>query len=57
MWRYQNLQIHQKYYGRVKTLHPKIHEGILYKRKNKLHELQIKKNNLENIDLVVVTSI
>ena len=40
--------------GRVKTLHPKIHGGILYKRKNKLHELQIKKNNLENIDLVVV---
>ncbi len=40
--------------GRVKTLHPKIHGGILYKRKNKLHKLQIKKNNLENIDLVVV---
>ena len=23
--------------GRVKTLHPKIHAGILYKRKNKKH--------------------
>ncbi len=40
--------------GRVKTLHPKIHAGILYKRKNKNHRHDLKKNNFENIDLVVV---
>ena len=40
--------------GRVKTLHPKIHAGILNKRKNKIHLKDIKKNNFENIDLVVV---
>ena len=40
--------------GRVKTLHPKIHAGILSKRKNKSHQLQLKKNNYENIDLVIV---
>ncbi len=40
--------------GRVKTLHPKIHAGILNKRKNKSHQLQLKKNNYENIDLVIV---
>ncbi len=40
--------------GRVKTLHPKIHGGILSKRKNKKHSKEIKDNNLENIDLVIV---
>ena len=40
--------------GRVKTLHPKIHAGILNKRKNKKHIQEIKENNFENIDLVVV---
>ena len=40
--------------GRVKTLHPKIHAGILNKRKNKSHLNDIKKNNFENIDLVIV---
>jgi phosphoribosylaminoimidazolecarboxamide formyltransferase/IMP cyclohydrolase len=40
--------------GRVKTLHPKIHAGILNKRKNKTHLRDIKKNNFENIDLVIV---
>tara|TARA_Y100000768_G_scaffold221478_1_gene166944 strand:+ start:2720 stop:4255 length:1536 start_codon:yes stop_codon:yes gene_type:complete len=40
--------------GRVKTLHPKIHAGILNKRKNKSHLKDIKKNNFENIDLVIV---
>ncbi len=40
--------------GRVKTLHPKIHAGILNKRNNKFHSNEIKKNNFENIDLVVV---
>jgi phosphoribosylaminoimidazolecarboxamide formyltransferase/IMP cyclohydrolase len=40
--------------GRVKTLHPKIHAGILNKRKNKIHLRDIKNNNFENIDLVIV---
>jgi len=40
--------------GRVKTLHPKIHAGILNKRDNKSHIRDIKKNNFENIDLVIV---
>ncbi len=40
--------------GRVKTLHPKIHAGILNKRNNKVHLKDLKKNNFENIDLVIV---
>jgi len=40
--------------GRVKTLHPKIHAGILNKRKNKNHLRDLKKYNFENIDLVIV---
>ena len=40
--------------GRVKTLHPKIHAGILNKRNNKKHLKELKKNNFENIDLVIV---
>jgi len=40
--------------GRVKTLHPKIHAGILNKRKSKTHLKDLKKNNFENIDLVIV---
>ncbi len=40
--------------GRVKTLHSKIHAGILNKRKNKNHLKEMKKNNFENIDLVIV---
>mgnify|MGYP006431998801 FL=1 len=40
--------------GRVKTLHPKIHAGILNKRKNKTHLNDLKNNNFENIDLVIV---
>ena len=40
--------------GRVKTLHPKIHAGILSKRQNKSHKKQLIKNNFEEIDLVVV---
>ena len=39
--------------GRVKTLHPKIHAGILNKRKNKSHIKDLKRNNFENIDLVI----
>ena len=40
--------------GRVKTLHPKIHAGILSKRNNKSHKNDLKKNNFEEIDLVIV---
>ena len=40
--------------GRVKTLHPKIHAGILSKRKNKSHKKDLLKNNFPEIDLVIV---
>ena len=40
--------------GRVKTLHPKIHAGILNKRNNKNHMKDLSDNNFENIDLVIV---
>ena len=40
--------------GRVKTLHPKIHAGILNKRNNKSHYQDLIKNNYKNIDLVIV---
>jgi len=40
--------------GRVKTLHPKIHGGILAKRADKEHKRDIEANDLELIDLVVV---
>ena len=40
--------------GRVKTLHPKIHAGILNKRSSKNHVIDLKKNNFQEIDLVIV---
>jgi len=40
--------------GRVKTLHPKIYGGILNIRKNKNHKKDIKKQNIPDIDLVIV---
>ena len=40
--------------GRVKTLHPKIHSGILNVRQNKKHQNEMKINNYENIDLVII---
>ena len=40
--------------GRVKTLHPKIHAGILNRRDSKLHLKNLRVNNFENIDLVIV---
>ena len=40
--------------GRVKTLHPKIHAGILSKRNSKSHSKDLKNNNFEKIDLVIV---
>jgi len=40
--------------GRVKTLHPKIHAGILSKRNNKSHKNDLKNNNFQEIDFVIV---
>ena len=40
--------------GRVKTLHPKIHGGILAQRSNKNHLQTISEHNITTIDLVVV---
>jgi phosphoribosylaminoimidazolecarboxamide formyltransferase/IMP cyclohydrolase len=40
--------------GRVKTLHPKIHAGILNKRSSKSHQNEMRKNKFENVDLVIV---
>jgi len=40
--------------GRVKTLHPKIHGGILAERSNPTHEQQVKAQGIELIDLVAV---
>ena len=40
--------------GRVKTLHPKIHSGILFDRGKKIHRKQMQKKQFEPIDLVIV---
>ena len=40
--------------GRVKTLNPKLHASILYKRKNPEHEKVFKKLNFPTIDFVIV---
>jgi phosphoribosylaminoimidazolecarboxamide formyltransferase/IMP cyclohydrolase len=40
--------------GRVKTLHPKIHGGILSKRNNKSHKKDLTRNDISEIDLVIV---
>jgi phosphoribosylaminoimidazolecarboxamide formyltransferase/IMP cyclohydrolase len=40
--------------GRVKTLHPKIHGGILAKKDDKRHQEQLKQHNINAIDLVCV---
>ena len=40
--------------GRVKTLHPKIHGGILALRDNDSHMEQAEKNDVKMIDMVVV---
>ena len=40
--------------GRVKTLHPKIHSGILFDRSKKKHKIQMNKKKFEPIDLVLV---
>ncbi|MDR3763195.1 MAG: bifunctional phosphoribosylaminoimidazolecarboxamide formyltransferase/IMP cyclohydrolase [Acidobacteriota bacterium] len=40
--------------GRVKTLHPKVHGGILYIRKNPAHVAAVKEHGIEPIDMLVV---
>jgi phosphoribosylaminoimidazolecarboxamide formyltransferase/IMP cyclohydrolase len=40
--------------GRVKTLHPKIHGGLLYMRGNATHEAAVRQHGILPIDLVVV---
>ncbi len=40
--------------GRVKTLHPKIHAGILYRRDTQSHQKTIERLNIDPIDIVVV---
>lgn len=40
--------------GRVKTLHPRVHGGILAVRDNDVHREQMKQNGIKPIDLVVV---
>ena len=40
--------------GRVKTLHPKIHAGILHDRKNKNHQNEMEKQKFPAIDLIIV---
>ncbi len=40
--------------GRVKTLHPKIHAGILHDRQNKSHKSEMNRKQFPPIDLLVV---
>jgi len=40
--------------GRVKTLHPKIFGGILYRRDNESDKKQVKSYDIPSIDLVIV---
>jgi phosphoribosylaminoimidazolecarboxamide formyltransferase/IMP cyclohydrolase len=40
--------------GRVKTLHPKVHGGLLYLRENPEHQREAQAHEIEAIDLVVV---
>src|SRR5476649_1598022 len=41
-------------HGRVKTLHPKVHGGLLFLRDNAEHRAQAQAHQIEPIDLVVV---
>ena len=40
--------------GRVKTLHPKVHAGLLALRNNENHIKEVNENNIDYIDLVCV---
>ncbi len=40
--------------GRVKTLHPKVHGGLLARRDNDAHKKAMEENSIEDIDMLVV---
>jgi phosphoribosylaminoimidazolecarboxamide formyltransferase / IMP cyclohydrolase len=40
--------------GRVKTLHPKVHGGILHRRENPAHQAAVAEHDIPPIDMVVV---
>ena len=40
--------------GRVKTLHPKVHAGLLYRRENAEHRSAVATHGIQPIDMVVV---
>jgi phosphoribosylaminoimidazolecarboxamide formyltransferase/IMP cyclohydrolase len=40
--------------GRVKTLHPKVHGGLLFIRGNAMHENTVREHGIPPIDLVIV---
>ena len=40
--------------GRVKTLHPKIHAGILHDRSNKKHAQEMNEKKFPSLDLIIV---
>ena len=40
--------------GRVKTLHPKVHGGILHRRENPSHRTAVAEHGIQPIDMVVV---
>ena len=40
--------------GRVKTLHPKIHAGILHDRSNQKHSKEMSKQKFPSLDLIIV---
>jgi phosphoribosylaminoimidazolecarboxamide formyltransferase/IMP cyclohydrolase len=40
--------------GRVKTLHPKVHGGILHRRENPTHVAAVAEHGIQPIDMVVV---
>jgi phosphoribosylaminoimidazolecarboxamide formyltransferase/IMP cyclohydrolase len=40
--------------GRVKTLHPKVHGGILHRRENPAHTAAVAEHGIQSIDMIVV---
>src|SRR5437763_3122466 len=40
--------------GRVKTFHPRVHGGLLYKRGNPRHEKQTREQGFEPIELAAI---
>src|SRR5258705_13328478 len=40
--------------GRIKTLHPKVHGGILHRRENASHRTAVAEHGIQPIDMVVV---